>query len=193
MGKKQQKVESQKKNAIIQPNVNVIDEITMTQAIVKAYEIIEEKRKFEETKCKEQKDIDKKNGNEKWYIKVLFMLNVLFFPWKINKRFTINNQIYDSILVFAISLVLVLIGMVVWIIELCVIVYEIICLCQSAVFGAFVGMLVLGIVLMLLGSLFILASDEFSKVSDSNKIYAYSASVIALISCVVAVLSLIKQ
>lgn len=192
MGKKKcstgsKKMQGQQSN----PNafVSVIDEKTLTQAIVKAYQIIEENRSSTE----ETKRLNKKMDKEKWYINFLFILNLLFFPWKINKRFTINNQIYDSILVLFVSLVLGLVGAIVWLIGICMIGYDVVLLCQGTAGDAFVGMLCVGVLIVMFGSLFILAGEEFSNVSDSNRIYAYSASIIALISCVVAIASLIKQ
>ena len=194
MGNKQQKRNNRKKqNVMSQSNAGLIDEKTLTQAIVKAYQIIEGKKKTEEEMIAKQKDSAKEVVKEKWYIEALFMLNVIFFPWKINKRFTINNQIYDGILVLFVSLILGLVGGIVWLVGLCTIGYGIVILCQGATVAIFAGMLGVGVLLMMFGSLFTLAGDEFSKVSDSNKIYAYSASMIALISCVVAVVSLIKQ
>ena len=193
MGKKKHST-SYKKTQNQQNNlslfVGTVDEKILTQAIVNAHQIIEENRRTTEEKSKVS---NKKIDQEKWYIKFLFILNVLCFPWKINKRFTINNQIYDSILVLFVSLVLRLVGAMVWFIGICVIGYDVVLLCQGTVGDAFVGILGVGILSMMFGSLFTLAGDEFSKVSDSNRIYAYSASIIALISCVVAIVSLIKQ
>ena len=34
----------------------------------------------------------------KWYEKILLMLNVIICPWKLSKRFSINNQICDNVL-----------------------------------------------------------------------------------------------
>lgn len=175
--------------------VNQIDEETLVQAIVKAYQVIEENKKIDKEIDKEierSKDSKKKVNKEKWYIQFFFMLNVLCFPWKISKRFTINNQIYDGILVLFVSLVLELAGAIIWIIGICTVGYDIVLSYQGTTVDVFCGMLAVGTLLMLFGSVFFLAGKEFSKVSDSNRIYAYSASVIALISCVVTIASLIN-
>lgn len=190
--RKPKKNNQQKQKETSQSNVYLIDEKEITQAIIKAYEIIEEKKKSEEGIIEIQKDNSKEVTREKWWINALFMLNVLFFPWKINKRFTINNQIYDSILVLIVSFILVFSGAIIWLIGICIIGYGIVLLCKGAIGVIFVGMLGIGLLLIMLGSLFALAGNEFSKVSDSNRIYAYSASVIALVSCVIAIVSLIK-
>lgn len=178
----------QNKKGNIKFNANEIDEKTLTQAIVKAYQIIEENKKLES-----QDEYDKQVDKEKWYIKALFMLNVIFFPWKVHKRFTINNQIYDSILVLFVSLILGLFGAILWVIGLFVIVYAVTILFKGATISGFIGIIGMSIVVMMFGSIFTLAAHEFSKVSDSNRIYAYSASIIALISCIVAILTLLKE
>lgn len=177
----------------MQSNINAIDENTLTQAIVKAYQIIEENKKKEKDIPEKQEINNIKVNQEKWHEKVLFLLNVLFWPWKIHKRFAINNQIYDSILVLFVSLVLGVTGTIMWGIGVAAVIGGIALLIQGFVVSVWTGIVVTGVVLMLFGSLLILAENEFSKVSDSNRIYAYSASIIALISCVVAVVSLIKQ
>lgn len=110
-----------------------------------------------------------------------------------HKRFSINNQIYDSILVLFVSLMLGLFGAILWLLGLFAIAIAIIGLIQGGAIGGFIGMLCMSIVVMMFGSMFTLAANEFSKVSDSNRIYAYSASVIALISCIIAVLTLVKE
>ena len=187
MGKKRRRRVEKKS---IQNNIVKGDENTMALAIVKAYHIIENEKKGMEEK------IDKKNkrinniNKEKWYIKLLFMLNIFIFPWKINKRFTINNKIYDGVLVLFVSLILSLIGLAMWVMGFVIIACKLKIL-QSKIMGVSAWPLTTGILLVMFGSLITLASKEFSKVSESNTIYAYSASIIALISCILTVISII--
>lgn len=189
MGKKQNKNhKNTKERKDASSNVNTIDGQIMTQAIIEAYRLIEENRKLESNSMHA-----KQEDKEKWYIKALFMLNVIFWPWKVHKRFSINNQIYDSILVLFVSLMFGLVGVILWLLGLFAIAIAIVGLIQGGTIGGFIGILCMSILIMMFGSMFTLAANEFSKVSDSNRIYAYSASVIALISCIIAVLSLIKE
>lgn len=189
MGKKQNKNhKNTKERKDTSSNVNTIDGQILTQAIIEAYHLIEGNRKLESNGMHA-----KQEDKEKWYIKALFMLNVIFWPWKVHKRFSINNKIYDSILVLFVSLMLGLVGAILWLLGLFAIAIAIIGLIQGGAIGRFIGILCLSIVVIMFGSIFTLAANEFSKVSDSNRIYAYSASVIALISCIIAVLSLIKE
>lgn len=192
MSKKRKKKARCDRKIIAQNNVGMVDENTLALAIVKAYQIIESEQKLAKDMSEEKKESKEKVNNERWYTKVLFMLNVLFFPWKINKRFRINSKIYDGILVIFVSVILALVGTFIWIIGLGTVINAGIMLSQGSADDTFVGMTSLGLLLMTFGSLFTLASDEFSKVSDSNRIYAYSASIIALISCILTVVSILK-
>lgn len=171
--------------------VTTLDEKTLVQAIVEAYHIIEKDKNGVEAEKIEK--LNKKEKSEKWYMNLLFALNVIFFPWKINKAFSINNNIYDGILVLFVSLVLEVIGVVVWGLGVFAIIYDILLLNQGQNLEMFFIILAVSVTIIIFGSLLFLAGKEFSKVIDSNKIYAYSASIIALISCIVAILALIKD
>ena len=175
-----------KKNSLKEQIINI-----QAEAYYRAMRKYDAKEQKKEIKLMEQSEIGLKD--EKWFKKLLFMLNVIFFPWKPHKSFTINNQIYDSILVLFVSLILGLIGTILWLIGLLGAGYAVLLLCRGVAFGGFIGMFAIGFVVLMFGSIFILAASEFSKVLDSNRIYAYSACIIALISCVVAVLTLLND
>lgn len=185
---------NQKGNQNIGPKSEkvIIDEQKLVKAIVEAYQQIEEKKKRDEEVNEKQKNNNNKLKKEKWYINVLFVLNVIFFPWKISKRFTINNHIYDGILVLFVCLIFELSGLITWIAGIVAVIYGMTLLCKGTMIVHIIEILGIGILLMTFGSLFTLAGREFGKVSDSNKIYAYSASLIALISCVITVIALVK-
>ena len=147
-------------------------------------------KKIEQEKSESNESVrDKKN--EKWYDCILFPLNVIFCPWKINKRFSINNRIYDSILVFCVSGALQVIGGIMWLFGIIAIVYDIYRIITKGIFNSFFGVLFIAILTLLIGSIFTISGDKFSQEEDSYKIYAYSASVIALISCVVSIIALL--
>lgn len=139
--------------------------------------------------------VEKKHKKKEytWYEKVFFALNVLLWPWKINKRFVINNRVYDSILVMFVSGTLEVVGSLLWLMGM----LEIVCLIhQMLVIGIIdymVNICCISIFSLLFGCAFILAGREFEKETDDNRIYAYSACIIALISCVVSIIALIKM
>lgn len=118
----------------------------------------------------------------------MFVINVVFWPWKINKKFHVGNGIYDSLLVLFVALVLYFSGFIMWLAGIIIILYTI---AKLGIDG--INIFLWSLISMLIGSTFILAGKEFSKETDSNKIYAYSASIIALISCVIGVISMIKR
>lgn len=142
----------------------------------------------------EEKEINN-SGVDKWkkFDELLFFCNVTFFPFKISKRFQINERIYDSILVLIVSWILEAIGVLIWAGGVFAVIYDIF----QAVKGFWgyesIVAFCIGIVLMIFGSLFIQAGKGFGKESDSKKIYAYSASILALASCVVGVIALFKS
>lgn len=145
-------------------------------------------KRIEDEKIKED---EQKLTNKKytWYETVLFVLNFLFWPFKISKKFTINNQIYDSILVMVVSMILEVIGFLLWLFG---IVFEIYQIFTIGITVNLVRVCCITIFSLLFGSAFLLAGREFEKETDSNKIYAYSASILAMISCVVSIIALIK-
>lgn len=156
-----------------------------TEAYYRAFKKIER----EKTELKEPAE-ERKN---KWYINILFVLNILLFPWKIHKRFDVNNQIYDSVLVFFVSGVLYIIGTFMWVLGIYTIISEIIEMIKVEITNTLMLLLSFGFLFHFLGVMFILAGVAFYRERDSSKIYAYSASIIALISCVVGIIALIKM
>lgn len=139
---------------------------------------------------------DEKNPEKKkykWYQNVLFILNVLFWPWRISKIFNISNRLYDSVLVLFVSGIMQIIGGFMWSFGIFLVAYVIYQTVTSGVMGDIVYGSPFLISFLLLGSTFVLAGEEFGKETDSNKIYAYSASIMTLISCVVGIITMIGK
>lgn len=120
-------------------------------------------------------------------------MNILIWPWKINKSFTVNNRMYDSILVLFVSMVLYFLGFVAWILGIVMLGYNIYSTCTTKLMNENVYIISIGMITQMFGSMFILAGEEFGKETDSNKIYGFSASIIAMISCIIALVALILQ
>lgn len=134
-----------------------------------------------------EREIPKKKY--KWYDNFFLFMNVFFFPWKICKKYTINNTIYDSVLVLFVSLILTMVGGFMWLLGVIGTVWQVYqLLIRRNIFE--LEFLVLMVAATVFGSLFILAGKQFEKETDSAKIHAYSASIIALVSCVIAVIAL---
>lgn len=150
-------------------------------------------RALKRIEAEKSKSVEPKSEKKKckWYENVLFVLNVFFWPWTINKKFCVNNRFYDSILVLFVSGALQIIGGLMWLFGIVAIIYE---LCLLATVGFAEEMVNNCFVVMFslfLGSTFVLAGKEFGKETDSSRIYAYSASIIALISCIVSIIVMI--
>lgn len=144
-----------------------------------------------ETEKAEPKECKHEKKKYKWYENVLFVLNVLFWPWKIHKKFSVSSRIYDSILVLFVSGTLKFAGGMMWLFGILAIIYEIWQMISKRGVDELISVIPIIVFSLFLGSTFVLAGEEFGKETDSNKIYAYSASVIALISCVVGIITLI--
>lgn len=152
------------------------------EAYYRALKRIEEEKKREEKKEEKNSTPLKK---DKWYMNILFILNFLFFPFKINKRFQLRKQMYDSVLQLFVIMILEFSGILMWLAGLLHLIYVIL----SGFIWIYASF---DIVIALFGSLFYMAGQAFSKERDSNKIYAYSASILALVSCIVSVIALIN-
>lgn len=70
---------------------------------------------YEEAYYRALKRIDEENESHKiteerrkykWYEKVLLVMNFLFWPWNIDKKYNVNSQMYDSVLVIVTSMML---------------------------------------------------------------------------------------
>lgn len=145
--------------------------------------IEDEKAKADEQKPEKQK--------HKWYVKILFFLNVCLWPWKVNKRFSVSDRIYDSIPVMLVSFVLRLAGGIMWFVGMVSLVTAVYNLVVHRVFNDIIGIGPFSFVMVLLGAIFIMAASAFEKETDSNKIYAYSGSIIALVSCIISIIALV--
>lgn len=174
--------------AINNISANVSEE-RMIEIYAEAYYRALNRMERDKEKIEEEKELPKKK--EKWYINILFMLNILIFPWKINKYFKINNRVYDSILVLFVTWALCITGSILWFIGAIIIVYAIYELYTKGFFPILLPRVCIGLPLMILGGIIFISGNEFSKETDSNKIYGYSASIIALISCVVGIVALV--
>lgn len=176
------------KQQIVKYESNNISQEQMIEIQAEAYYRALKRIEDEKSKEDEQKPERRKY---KWYEEVLFCINVFFWPWKISKRFSVSNKIYDSIPVMFVSGVLRFVGGFLWLAGLVGLGAEVYSLLISKIISNYLVTCSISLVLLSLGSIFILAGGAFEKETDSNKIYAYSASIIALVSCIVSILALL--
>lgn len=185
--RKRNKKKSQEQ--IVKYVYNNISQDCMVQIQAEAY--YKALKRIEQEKAVSNESVTKIK-KDKWYIKMFFLLNILFCPWKISKRFTINKGIYDSILILFVSGVLEIVGTLMWLFGVFLILYEVYIMIQVEISDTLFTGSFIGIYAIFFGSLFVLASNAFIKEVDSNKIYAYSACIIALVSCVVSIITLFQ-
>lgn len=176
------------KQQIVKYESNNISQEQMIEIQVEAYYRALKRIEDEKSKEDEQKPERRKY---KGYEEVLFCINVFFWPWKISKRFSVSNKIYDSIPVMFVSGVLRFVGGFLWLVGLVGLGAEVYSVLIGKIISNYLVTCSISLVLLSLGSIFILAGGAFEKETDSNKIYAYSASIIALVSCIVSILALL--
>ena len=150
-------------------------------------------KRLDEEKENVQEQIPNQKKGRIWCTNALLVLNLLFFPFKINKHFKLNKSLYDGILVVTISVGLVCFGILVWIAGM----YSFIChfcsIFDSGMPTMLLTSLLIDLVFSFFGSFFYLAGKSFGEETNSNKVYAYSASILALVSCIMSLVALLKQ
>ena len=85
---------------VVKNESNIMSQEQMIEMHAEAYYRALKRIDDEKSKDDQQKSEKRKY---KWYEEILFCLNIFLWPWKINKRFSINNRIYDSIPVLFVS------------------------------------------------------------------------------------------
>ncbi len=187
--------QKRKNNKAIRKNITTPEE-TLVEIYAEAYYRALSRLEKE----KEKSDVEEKavKSKRKRILDILFILNFIFFPWKINKCFKIKNGIYDSILVLVTAGVLKVAGGCLWIFSLVFAVIGVTDFVSHFTFSVNyifnnINIFLAGLIGLMFGSVLYIAGSEFSKEENSNRIYAYSASIIALVSCIVGVIALVKD
>lgn len=178
-----------KKNLPIANNLSE-DKIIEIQAeaYYRAFKRINEEG--EENKSNVETNLEKRKY--KWYEKVLYFFNVFFAPWVISKRFLLNKQLYDLVLVFFVSTIMLLIGTIAWIIGVIGFIYSLYLGIALHEISNMLSLLGLSLLMVVLGSIIIISGNSFGNETNSERIYAYSACILALISCAIGIVSLLR-
>ena len=176
------------KNQIVKYEYNSMSQDCMIEIQAEAY--YRALKRIEQEKSELEVPVSNKKVT-KWYMKILLVLNVCLWPWRINKYFRINERIYDNILVAFVSAVLQGFGGIMWLFGMIGTIYGVYKIITMGVSLTLIIFFVIAMLILFIGSTFVISGDKFSQESDSFKIYAYSASIIALVSCVVSVIALL--
>lgn len=67
-----------------------------------------EKEKEQQEMAQEKEK--KTNAKRTWREEIMFFLYIILFPKKLEKKFSINERVYDSILVMGVSAIFQLVG-----------------------------------------------------------------------------------
>lgn len=173
-----------KKEQIIKFDGNNLSQEQMVEIQAEAY--YRAIKRIEREKEMENEHTEKRKY--KWYENIFFVLNILLWPWKIHKNFQLKDNIYDNVLVVFISIIMQILGAVLWLFGIIIILSiffinnnDIITTVAFAIFS------------LTFGSMFILAGGQFSEEKDSNRIYAYSSCMLALVGCIIAIVAIILK
>lgn len=176
---KTQKCTVKKNNGKMQPEHSNMSEEKFIEIQAEAY--YRALKRIEE-ECIKEEVVEKRTYT--FWETVVYLLNVIFVPWKINKKFKLN-RVYDSLLVLIISSTLQIIGSIMWVTGVVIVINAIVPFVSGISLEICYGLLPI-----LFGSIVVISGSEFGKETDSNKIYAYSASIIAIISCIVSIVAI---
>ncbi len=182
-----------KKTEILKYDCSCISEKQMIEIQAEVYYRALKKIEQDKLALKEPETEKEKHTKNSLCNNICFLSNVMFFPWKISKKFQLKNHAYDNLLVLCVSGILQTIGTFVWIMGVITCLWGVSESIKKGSFSAIITMILVGLSVISIGSMAILSGREFSKETDSNKIYAYSASIIALFSCVISIIALLKM
>lgn len=190
MGKKdKKKKDKEKKEQTVRKECGDISEERLIEIYSESfYRAL--KRLDEEKENAQKQTPNQKKGRLLWS-DALLLFNLILCPFKISKRFKLNNRMYDGILVVIISLGLECIGFLAWVGGLCLFVYDLVNIFALGISIVF-SFLIIALAFMFFGSFFYLAGKSFGEETESNRVYAYSASILALVSCIVSLIALLK-
>lgn len=161
-------------------NIEIIEHKSLIEKESRICEYCENKDELENNLQNKEKEKHSKLWD------VLFDLNLLFFPFVINKKFKVNKNIYESLLVIFISTALMIIGAIVWgisVIAFFLWLFKIHGLCKKII------AIVIILWMFFIASVLVISGKEFIKETDSNKIYSFSSNIIALISFIFAIIT----
>lgn len=119
---------------------------------------------------------------------LLYILNFIFWPFKISEKVKFKKGVYNLPIIFAVSVTMWIVGFWAWIFGLLGMVYFII----TGNFLSNIVIISICFLIFLIGSMLIVAVQDFEKEEDSNKIYAFSGAFLALASLCVSIVALLN-
>lgn len=128
----------------------------------------------------------------KCYENILFVINFLFMPWKISKKFKIKNKIYDDLIIISIYFMMSAIGIFLYIIGIFG-VCKIIKLICTFKFSQITYEFVIALFGLFFGSINVVSAKQLLNEKDTDKIYAFSAIMVSVFSCIISFIVLIKD
>ena len=142
---------------------------------------------FKRLENEREPEVDKEDF--KWYERLAYVLNVLFFPWVISHKFKIKEKAYDNMLVFVVTYLMEGIGAISWCVGIVGLGCEVINLINK---DLKLLPFVVGIYCLFFGSIMTISADKFSEETNPDRIYGFGSIIFAMISCVISIVAVIK-
>ena len=132
------------------------------------------------------KDTDEKEKSRQ----VRTALRIVFLPFLSNKKIITQGKIYIELLGCIVSIVISLLGWIIWLAGILVIIASSVNINNIGLFRTLIFVF-MGIVLLVIGGSTIFAGRKLEEEGDSTDIYAYTSSIIALLSFILAIIALV--
>lgn len=126
--------------------------------------------------------------NKKILYQLIYILNFFFWPFKISKKIKLKEGVYNLPIIFAISVIMRIVGFIAWASGLT----GMVCSIFKGNFLSNIVIISMYFLLFFIGSMLLVAVQEFEKEEDSNKIYAFAGSFLALASLCVSIVALLN-
>lgn len=147
-------------------------------------------KKYDEESKANSYNITKDTDEKEKHRQERTTLRIVFLPFLSNKKLITQDKIYIELLGCSVSLVIRLLGWIIWIAGILMIIVSSVNINNIGLFRTIIFVF-MGIGLLAIGGSTIFAGRKFEEETDSTDIYAYTSSIIALLSFILAIIALV--
>lgn len=147
-------------------------------------------KKYDEESKANSYNITKDTDEKEKHRQERTALRIVFLPFLSNKKLITQDKIYIELLGCSVSLVIRLLGWIIWIAGILMIIVSSVNINNIGLFRTIIFVF-MGIGLLAIGGSTIFAGRKFEEETDSTDIYAYTSSIIALLSFILAIIALV--
>lgn len=148
------------------------------EAYYRALKRIEQEKSNEEVK---------ESHKSKWWENVFLLINVWFWPWKINRRFRIKENIADGLLVMVVSGIMKMGGLFLYLFGL-ISLLGIIVNIYNKQFEDIFTYIMFSTISLTIGGIIVISSKDIDSEKNGDRIYAYTSSFMSILAAILAVI-----